>query len=58
MVIMGSDMSLWWSYHSLNQHEIDKTTIIKAIFQPNPSKTEGDCHPIREIMVNGIRHCN
>jgi len=57
MTIGGVDMSLWWSSHPLTQHELDKTKVIKTKFQASSSLTEAACHPIREIMINGIRHC-
>lgn len=57
MIMGGVDMSLWWSSHPLTQHELDKIKIIKTKFQPSSSTSEGACHPIREIMVNGLRHC-
>ncbi len=57
MEIEGIDMSLWWSYHPLSQLEIDKTKIISKLFKPSISTLTGDCHPIREILVNQIRHC-
>jgi len=58
MIIGEEDMSLWWSSHPLTQHELDKTKIIKTKFKPYSSTTKGACHPIREIIVNGIKHCN
>jgi hypothetical protein len=56
MIIEGMDMSLWWSYHPLTQHEINKLTILKEKYLPSVSTKEGDCHPIRELFVNGVRH--
>ncbi len=56
MIIKGIDMSLWWSYHPLNQNEINQLDLLKDKYSPSNSTIEGDCHPIREVFVNGIRH--
>ena len=57
MEIGGVDVSLWWSYHPLRQFEIDKLTILKQNVSQSTSIKEGDCHPIRNIVVNGVKHC-
>jgi len=57
MVISGADMSLWWSYHPLSDHELNQLTVLKNNAKIINSTTEGDCHPIRDIIVNGISHC-
>ena len=57
MVVSGIDMSLWWSYHQLGQNEFDQLSLIKNKAVIKKSIVEGDCHPIRDIIVNGISHC-
>ena len=56
MIIGGADMSLWWSYHPLTQHEINKLTLLKDRYPESKSGKEAASYPIREISVNGIRH--
>ena len=56
MIIEGIDMSLWWSYHPLTIHENNKLSILKDKYLPCISTKDGECHPIRELFVNGIRH--
>lgn len=57
MVIQGNDMSLWWSYHPFTEHEQKQLSQIPNKGTISESSNEGDCHPIRDIFVNGISHC-
>ena len=57
MVISGADMSLWWSYHPLSEHELNQLSVLKKSAKIKNTSTQGNCHPIRDIIVNGISHC-
>ena len=57
MIISGSDMSLWWSYHTLTEHSHNKLHLLKSKYSIRESNNNGDCHTIRELLINDIRHC-
>ena len=57
MVISGADISLWWSYHPLYKNEYNQLSVLKKRAEIRNTSTKGDCHPIRDIIVNGISHC-
>lgn len=57
MVVDGNDMSLWWSYHPFTEHEQNQLSEIKNKGTISDSTLEGDCHPIRDIFINGKSHC-
>ena len=58
MIVSGIDMSLWWSFHPLSQHEINKLEVLRGKFAPSTSQADGDSFPIREVWVNGVSHCS
>lgn len=57
MIIQGNDMSLWWSYHPFTEHEQKQLSEIPNKGKISNSNVEGDSHPIRDILINGISHC-
>lgn len=57
MIIEGNDMSLWWSYHPYTEHEKSQLNLINNNGTVSNNENEGDCHPIRDIFINGISHC-
>ena len=57
MIIDGNDMSLWWSYHPFTEHEKEQLSVIQNKGTISTSSLEGDCHPIRDIFINGVSHC-